>query len=227
MTQCILNDLDIHTSLTHPSGEGMPQTVTTEMRKQHGILLTSQHGFIITIANDSAKCFVECSLMLWLTKSIYENEIGIAINSCFTSNASDNLILLFLLEGFLHKLEHWNLSNTIYSLWRMNITVTTIHSVSVIDQRVVDINHPVFKVNITPAKTNSLSHTKSCSYHYCKDRIPVLVFRRTAKIIQKQVLLFLCQCPSLLTFHSNGLLQFFQNIVRRIATNIAIIFLQT
>ena len=64
MTQCILNDLDIHTSLAHPSSEGMPQTVTTEMRKQQGILLTSQHGFIITIANDSAKCFVECSLMI-------------------------------------------------------------------------------------------------------------------------------------------------------------------
>ena len=55
----------------------MPQTVTTEMRKHGRIGLTFQHDLIIAITNNPAKCFVESSLMLRLTKSIDENEISV------------------------------------------------------------------------------------------------------------------------------------------------------
>ena len=51
--------------------------------------------------------------MLRLTKPIDENEISIAINSGLAVDTRRKLSLLLLLECFLHKLQHWNRSDTI------------------------------------------------------------------------------------------------------------------
>ena len=88
----------------------------------------------------------------------------------------------------------------------MNIAVATIHSMPVIDQCVVDVDHAIVKVNITPAETNSLTNAQPCSDHDCENRIPMLILWRTMQIIQKQILLLFCQRMPLFILHGNGLL---------------------
>ena len=91
----------------------MPQTVAAKVGEQQGILLALQQDFIVAVTNDPAQGFVERSLMLRLTKPIDENEISIAINSGLAVDTRRKLSLLLLLECFLHKLQHWNRSDTI------------------------------------------------------------------------------------------------------------------
>ena len=50
------------------------------MRKQHIRFITVQKLLIIAITDNSSDCFVECSLVLCLTKTIDENKICISVN---------------------------------------------------------------------------------------------------------------------------------------------------
>ena len=46
----------------------------------------------------------------------------------------------------------------------------------IIYKSMININHTTFLINITSSQSGHFSHTKSSSYHYCKDRIPVFIY---------------------------------------------------
>ena len=62
---------------------------------------------------------------------------------------------------------------------------TSLCSVVIIYKSMININHSTFHINITPSQSGHFSHTKSSSYHYCKDWIPVFIYRVGFQEIQK------------------------------------------
>ena len=99
------------------------------------------------------------------------------------------LLLFLLFKCFFHKTEHWNLPHTRRSLRCIYIeitaTFTPLSSVVIIYKSMININHSTFHINITPSQSSYFPHTKSSSYHYCKDRIPVFIYRVGFQEIQK------------------------------------------
>ena len=69
----------------------MPQAVATEIGEQQGIALTAINHLLVAAKNDTAQRFVQCSKVLWLTKTIDEDEISIPCQcngggGCVSSN---------------------------------------------------------------------------------------------------------------------------------------------
>lgn len=123
MTKGVLNDLDIHSSLTHPGRECVSQGVAAKVRKEYGIILTLHQHFVIAVPSNSSNRFVHRSLVIGAAFPVYEDEVSIAIDGYFTLDTHSLLILPLHSESFLHKVQHRNLPDTGTGLRGMHIEI--------------------------------------------------------------------------------------------------------
>ena len=81
--------------------------------------------------------------MLWIAEAIHKNEVRIAIDSCGTSYVVFLLVSTFFKKRFLHEVQHRYLANAVGCLWCMNVTITAIYLMLVVNQCVIHVNHAV------------------------------------------------------------------------------------
>lgn len=190
----------------------MTEDVAAKGREQYGIPFTSQKYLIVTVPRDTTESFVQCSLMLWIAKAVHENKVCITINRSGTTYAVLLLVLAFFQKGILYKIQHWYLANTVGCLWRMDITITAILSMIVVNQSVIHVNHTFIQVNIAPSQSNNFTNTHPGANHNSENRIPMSVSFCAFQVVKKQILFCLSQRTPLLYFGA-GLFQFLQNII--------------
>jgi len=81
--------------------------------------------------------------MLWIAEAIDENEIRIAINGCGTAYTVFLLVSTFFKKRFLDEVQHRDFPNAVGCLRRMDVTITTIRLMLVVNQCVIHVNHAV------------------------------------------------------------------------------------
>ena len=146
--------------------------------------------FIVAIADDTAQCFVQRTLMLRLSITVEEDEVGVAVNRSGTGSASIQLVLLLLQEGCFDMSKHGDLTNAVDSLGGMNVAVAAVLSMTIVHKRVIDVDRVVVEINVAPAESNGFTNTHAGAKQNRKYRIPVPVLRCTLEIVKEQRLFF-------------------------------------
>ena len=145
---------------------------------------------IVAISDDSSQGFVKRSLMLGITKTVYENEIRITLNGYPTRNTIFFLELLFFKKCILNDIHHRYFAFAVFGFWRINSKLAAVSISSVIiNKRVIDVDDSFFKVYITPTQARYLTDSHTGAKHYSKYGIPMSILWRTLQEIYEQSLL--------------------------------------
>lgn len=79
MTESVLDDLDIDSGFYHSRCKGVPQIVTTEVRKQYRRCFGFFKLFGVTVAYDPFQSSVERGFVIYRSVSVEEHEIRIIV----------------------------------------------------------------------------------------------------------------------------------------------------
>ena len=131
--------------------------------------------FIVTVTDNPSDCFIQRPLMLYTSKPVDKDEIRISVNYAGTVNAVFLLIMFFFNKCFFYLLQHGNLPFPGPCLGRVDIKIAAVCRMVIIDQRMVYINDPFLKVNVTPPQSRNFANTHPCSKHNRKNRMPVVI----------------------------------------------------
>lgn len=144
MAQCVMHDLDIHACFTHSGGEGMPQRVTTKVRKQYGVFFTLLEHLVVAVPDDPADSLVQRSLIKGSAVPVEEDEIRVAVNGHLAHKSYKLLILPLHKERFFYKPQHRHLPLASFRLGCVDIEVASglvvLTPVVVVYQGVIDVN---------------------------------------------------------------------------------------
>ena len=124
--------------------------------------------------------------MLWLSESVHEDEVGIAVDHSCAGHVGILLVLPLFQEGRLNMTEHGDLTNAVDGLRRVNIAVTAVLSMTVVYKCVIHVDHIIVEIDVAPAESNGFTNTHSCTKQNRKHRIPVPVLRCTLEVVKEQ-----------------------------------------
>lgn len=150
----VLNHLDVDTGFHQPRSKGVTQGVATEIGQKNRVLLARVQLSPIAVPNDAPQSLVQCTLMLYSTKTVDKDKIIIAVNAGGAMGVGQPLIFLFHQKGFFYLRQHRNLARTRFGLGTVDIEgaacIFNLLPVVIVDQRMVNSNDFFFKINIFP-----------------------------------------------------------------------------
>ena len=159
------------------------------MRKQNLCIFIFQKLFIIAVTDNTTDCFVKGCLMLRLSKTVKKDKISISVYNSFAMNIKKLLSFFFHKECFFDEIQHRDLAFASRRFRGIDIkiaaTLTTVGSMVIIYQRMINIDNSFVQINVAPSETRCFTNTKSRSNQHRKNWIPQTCRRCILQIAQK------------------------------------------